>query len=136
MPTGEPIWNREFSGTLLRIPLGLYFLFAGRMKLEFIDGFIETVRSFGILPDQMAVLYGVMTPWVEVVVGIMLVVGFWTTTAAIGATLMLVSYIVAMGLFPMHPDIFNKDIILLCASLALLATGGGILSIDGFRRSG
>lgn len=136
MAAGEPIWNKEFSGTLIRIPLGLYFLFAGRMKLEYIDGFIETVRSFGILPDQMAVVYGVMVPWIEAAVGIMLVVGFWTTPAAILAALMLVSYIIAMGLFPMHPDIFNKDIILLCCSLALLATGGGVLSIDGFRRSG
>ena len=136
MAVNKPLWDVNLGGMFIRIPLGLYFLLAGRMKLEHIEGFIETVRTFGILPDQAAVLYGVMLPWMEVIIGFLLIVGFWTSAVAIVSSLMLFSFIVAVGIFPMHPDIFNKDIILLCASLALLATGSGAFSVDSFRRSG
>jgi uncharacterized membrane protein YphA (DoxX/SURF4 family) len=136
MAINTPIWDVNLSGMFIRVPIGLYLMLAGRMKLENIEGFIETVRNFGLLPDQLAILYGVMLPWGELIIGALLFVGLWTTLSAILAALMLISYIVAVGLFPMHSEIFNKDLILLGGALALLATGAGSFSIDSFRRSG
>jgi uncharacterized membrane protein YphA (DoxX/SURF4 family) len=130
----KPLWDSGIGGLLVRIPIGVYFFMAGRMKLENVGGFVDTVQSFNILPQDLAVLFGVMVPWLETIIGIFLVLGLWTTATAMVAGAMLVSYIVALGLNPVSPSLFNKDVMILGAVLSLAASGAGTLSVDKFRR--
>lgn len=130
----KPIWNPKHSGLLIRVPLGLYFILAGHMKLQNLEGFIETVRSFNLLPESLAVLYGVLIPWFELVCGIFLVIGIWTTLAAAVAAAMLLTFIYAIGVTPSNPRLFNKDIMVLGAALSLLSCGAGSYSVDEFRK--
>ena len=132
----KAIWNAQFSGLFVRLPLGLYFCLAGYLKLQNFEPFVETVRSFHLLPDQLAVLYGVMLPWIEIGTGVLLIFGLWTIIAASVASMLLLTFVLALGIFPTNPKLFNKDIILLFASLSLLASGGGAWSIDKFRENG
>jgi uncharacterized membrane protein YphA (DoxX/SURF4 family) len=50
------------------------------------------------------------------------------------ASFLLVSFICAFGVFPGSTDIFNKDIVLLAATIGLLYTGPGSYAIDGVRK--
>jgi uncharacterized membrane protein YphA (DoxX/SURF4 family) len=43
---------------------------------------------------------------------------------------MILSFVLAFGVFPGTHDIFNKDLILLAAACSLLYSGPGALSID------
>lgn len=133
----DRIGDAEFAGFFLRVPLGLYFMVAGWEKLQAPDTFVSAVRQVGVLPDKLATLYGILLPYVEVLAGGLLVFGAWTILGAILCSLMLVSFILALGIYPeIGSKIFNKDIILLSVSLALLYTGGGRFSIDRFRKNG
>lgn len=132
----KPVWKQEYGGLLVRLPLGAFFILQGIKKVEDLEAFIKIVQGYGILPDQLATLYGVLLPYVEIGAGVLLVVGLWTVLAAAVSSLMLLSFILAVGLFPIssNPNLFNKDVLLLGASLSLLATGAGAFSIDQFRR--
>jgi len=136
MKMHEPVGDACFAPLLIRLGLGSYFVLAGLLKLDDVPGFIEGVRSFNILPDHMATLYGILLPYLEIAFGGLLVIGIWTTLASIVTSLMLFSFVVAIGVFPEGTNLFNKDIILLAASLSLLYSGAGAFSIDRFRKAG
>ncbi|MBX7144695.1 MAG: DoxX family protein [Oligoflexia bacterium] len=131
-PIGNPIWGPF----LIRMTLGLYFMLAGYAKLDNIPGFIKEVESFQILPPHLATLYGILLPYMEILGGTLLVIGIWTTLAAFVISLMLLSFVMAFGVFPKGGYLFNKDVLLLAASISLLYSGAGAMSIDRFRKTG
>lgn len=130
----EPVGNALYAGLFVRVPLGLYFILAGLMKLKDQSAFIAVVREYKVLPEPLSTLYAILLPYVEVGAGAMLILGIWTTLAAIVTGLMLLSFIIALGLREHHP--FNKDVLLLGAALSLLYSGAGAFSIDRFRKTG
>jgi uncharacterized membrane protein YphA (DoxX/SURF4 family) len=136
MHFGRPLWKSDLAGVLVRIPLGGYFILIGRHKLNNMESFVATVKKINLLPDQLATLYAILLPYTEVGVGVLLVIGLWTTLASILSSLMLASFIFAIGLFPIYPEVYNKDFLLLGASLSLLASGAGAFSVDTFRTKG
>jgi len=140
----QPVGDAEYAGLFVRVPLGVYFIFAGLSKLENPMGFLEEVRKFkvivqgfSILREPLTTLYGVTLPYIEIGVGALLIVGLWTTLAAIITSLLLLSYILAFGaVVNQKPFTLNKDVLLLGASLSLLYSGAGKLSLDRFRKAG
>lgn len=110
---------------------------AGMLKLDQAPGaFVEEIRQFGILKEPLVTLYGTLLPYLEIGAGALMMLGFFTTLAAITTSLLLLSYLIAFKFFPTHPHLFNKDVILLGASLSLLFSGGGYYSVDNFRKTG
>lgn len=137
MKMNEPIGNGLYGPLFIRVTLGAYFVVAGMLKLDQAPGaFIEEVRQFGILKEPLLTLYATLLPYLEVMAGGLMILGFFTTLAALTSSLLLISYIVAFKLFPQHPHLFNKDVVLLGASLSLLFSGGGYYSVDNFRKTG
>jgi len=136
MKMHEPIGEAIYGPLLIRATLGAYFVLAGLAKLDNMAEFIAEVRKFEVLPGHLAEVYAILLPYVEISAGVLMIFGLWTTLAAITTSLMLLSFIVALGAFPKSDHLFNKDIILLAASLSLLYTGSGAFSVDRFRKMG
>ena len=136
MKMNQPIGNALYAPVFVRITLGAYFILAGLMKLDHPEALIDEIRKFGILKEPLLSLYGILLPYFEITSGLMLVLGIFTTLAAIFTSLMLLSFVIALKVFPSGGHLFNKDIILLAASLSLLWSGSGFYSIDHFRRTG
>jgi len=130
----EPIGHQVWGPFLVRVSLGGYFVLAGLAKIHNISAFVSEVQATHMLPAPFSTLYAITLPYLEVGAGALMVIGIWTTLAAILMSLMIGSFIFALGLFPNHDKLFNKDIILLCASLSLLYSGAGAFSIDRFRK--
>ena len=130
----EPIGPAVYGPMITRCVIGAYFLLAGLSKLQMLAAFVAQVKTFGVLPDNVSSLYGVLLPYVEVFVGGSLILGLWTTMVGMMASFLLVSFICAFGVFPGSTDIFNKDIVLLAATISLLYTGPGSYAIDGVRK--
>jgi uncharacterized membrane protein YphA (DoxX/SURF4 family) len=130
----EPIGDSSMGPVWVRGTVGAYFVLAGLSKLQLLAGFVAHVKAFGILSDNGSYLYGVTLPYLELFVGGCLLLGLWTTLASIMGCLMVTSFIWAFGLFPGTSDIFNKDVVIFGALLALLFTGPGAFSLDNLRR--
>ena len=111
----EPIGPATFGPFFARLGLGSYFLLAGLSKLHMLSAFIQQIKAFGVLPDNVSWLYAVLLPYLEVFVGGCLILGLWTTLVGLLASGMLISFVCAFGLFPGSSDIFNKDVVLLAA---------------------
>lgn len=130
----EPIGPAGNGPLILRLVLGAYFLMAGLSKLKMMSAFIAQVKTFGVLPGNVVELYAVLLPYLEVFIGGCFLIGLWTTLAGLMASGLLISFIVAFGVFPGGMGIFNKDVVLLAAVVGLLYTGPGLYSFDNIRR--
>jgi uncharacterized membrane protein YphA (DoxX/SURF4 family) len=118
-----------FAPTLLRIALGVYFIYLGRMKFgrdkEKVGSFFQ---SLGIGPGSY---YLKTLAFAEVIVGTLLIVGFFVQIAAlIAAIISLVSLVMAYK----HPEMkilkASEYALLLVISVTLMFTGAGFLAFD------
>lgn len=81
----------DLVGMLARLILGVVLLVAGGLKVTSPALSARAVRAFQILPYDLAGYVGYVLPMIEILVGLLLVVGLFTrATAAVGGVLMLV----------------------------------------------
>jgi uncharacterized membrane protein YphA (DoxX/SURF4 family) len=152
----DPIGDPSYGPFLVRLPLGVYFIQSGIAKMNHPQIFLDAVKQYNEIKEPLATLYGVLSPYVEFVTGVFVLIGFWTTLAGILAALLSLSFFFALGTYkhmPWSPDfvVLSKpvaaagvfpgyvprwDVLLLAASLSLLYSGAGALSVDRFRKSG
>ena len=119
-----------------RIPLGLYFIFASAAKLKMgISTFAAQTMPVAtkMLPQHLAEMFLNALPWVELSVGILLIIGLLTRVTAAVMVLMLISFtmIYFVGPLPKLPLPFNPNFVFLGTALALMLCGPGWLSLDG-----
>jgi uncharacterized membrane protein YphA (DoxX/SURF4 family) len=70
----------------LRIGIGLVFIYASIDKVVHPDQFAEIMQDYEILPKTAVNGAALWLAWLEVAVGILLIVGVWVRTAALTAT--------------------------------------------------
>lgn len=101
--------NRQSLFWLIRTTLGVVFLVFGLMKLTDMPLFAEAVRQYGILSPELGRLYAVTLPWVEVVVGALLLVGIYLRWVVLVVIAITVSFIAAtvFNLYWLHVS-FNS----------------------------
>ncbi len=84
----------------MRAALGGVFVFAAFTKISNIQAFAFAIKGFKILdPDKhghLIVSAAYTMPWVEMIAGVLLVLGLWTRAAALTIGLMLVFFIAAL----------------------------------------
>lgn len=80
------------------IALGLTLLASGVSKLRDRDGFVLGVLEYQVLPKQLAILYGRCLPFVEVLLGLALVVGVWPDVAGFASAALLLSFSIAVAI--------------------------------------
>jgi len=140
----------------MRIALGGIFVYAAYTKISNIQAFAFSIKGFKILdPDTHANLIvsaSYTMPWIEMIAGVLLIIGLCTRAAALTLALMLLIFIVALVYVIYSPSIdancscfgdkhlycgsavgwcqVIRDLILLVPAGYLLWRGGGILGLD------
>ena len=94
-----------------------------------LSGFADYVASQAPLPQVLGQAYGYALPFAEVAAGFLLIVGFLARPAAGVISLMLLSFLFALG-FGAEQGPFSKEVILLTLALLLMVTGPGGISVD------
>ena len=91
----RPVW--PWVATALRVGLGAVALVAGLAKLSDLPESVRAVRAYQLLPEGLAVLIGNALPLVEVILGVLLVLGLFTRVSAAAFGLMLVAFCIGIG---------------------------------------
>ena len=84
-------WAR-FSPLAARMILGGVFIFASIDKIIHPAAFAEAVYNYQILPDTLITLTAMILPWLELILGIFLVLGLWLPGAALLINLLMVTF--------------------------------------------
>ncbi|GIF45667.1 methylamine utilization protein MauE [Asanoa ferruginea] len=82
---------RPWLGTLVRLGLAAVWLFAGAAKVGDLSGSGRAVNAYQVMPFEVAQVIGAALPFVELTLGVLLLVGLATrVVAAVSGALLLV----------------------------------------------
>jgi len=145
----RPLWRRvrqtSDSKPLLfaRVAAGLPLLFYGGLHLIQPTGYLALLHATGILPEEVMI---VVIPLMEMVAGILVLVGVWARVGALLAVLVMIPALHTSLMLPaggspgvdstviaQAPPLWVPLMVLACA-LAVLVKGAGAFSAD-FRRT-
>lgn len=79
----------------LRVFIGLTFILSSVSKLPHHTEFVKIVESYELLPEGLAAAYGNVLPWVELILGVYLLLGIMLRPTAVVTLLIAVSFLVA-----------------------------------------
>ena len=82
---------------VLRLLLGAFFVYASLDKIERPAGFARIVYQWQVAGPLPSNLVAVTLPWIELVAGLLLVLGAWRREAALVIALLLVVFLAAAG---------------------------------------
>ena len=88
---------QSYLAVPLRIYLGLVFIAACWYKIQVPSAFALSVATYQVLPLGLVNLMAICLPWVELVVGIFLCIGFKTRASALSCAVMLCMFMVAIS---------------------------------------
>ena len=90
-------WNwAKFPPLAVRLILGSVFIYASADKIIHPGAFAEAVNNYQILPETLINLTAVILPWLELILGIFLILGLWLPGAVLLSNLLLVTFFGAL----------------------------------------
>lgn len=143
---------RDLVGLLARLLLGAVLVYAGAVKVGSPLTAQRAVQAYEIFPMGVAGAIGLALPFVEIVLGVLLLVGLFTRPVAIVSTLLMLAFVVGIaqawargltidcGCFggggfdadarEKYPREIARDVALLVASVWLVVRPASRLSLD------
>ena len=117
-------WDPKcMAPAIIRWAMGTLFLVGGIAKLGNLTGFVTgyLVPAFAktILPEGLVAVYGYALPFVEVILGGMLILGFFRNLALFVSGLTLISLAFGQILLQQHATVANIFVYILMVSAAL-----------------
>ncbi|MGB6200336.1 MAG: MauE/DoxX family redox-associated membrane protein [Candidatus Acidiferrales bacterium] len=143
--TGSLAWWLALVG---RVAVGAVFVYAAYSKLR--DSwviFAMSVDTYHMLPEWGVEFVARALPWIELIVGVMLILGLWVRWAAVASTAMaavffcanLHAYFMGMtmdcGCFGAGVQLNRRTILLLDAALVAVSLAVAILAFIARRRA-
>ena len=110
---------------MLRLLLGAVFLYASFDKILHPEAFAQAVYNYQILPDSTVNLVALTLPWLELILGLCLLSGFWLPGTTIISTGLLTVFIGAM----VYNDIRGLDIHCGCFSTEITEGPAGLSTL-------
>lgn len=90
-----PSWiQNPWLSLLCRVVVALLFLYAAIAKIDNPVGFSTQVARYELFPIT-ANLTGILFPWIELILGLSLLVGLWPRASALGISFLMGLFLVA-----------------------------------------
>lgn len=83
---------------VVRILMGLLLLVSGVEKsISPYQNFLYVIQSYQFLPSGVDVLVAQVLPWIELIIGLFLLLGLWTRAVLIASACMFLGFISVVG---------------------------------------
>ena len=80
-----------------RCVVGAVFIWSGIIKIAAPLQFAQDVANYRIFPPSLSLLIALVLPWIEVLCGLLLVLGLWSRAAALLLSGLLSGFLVLIG---------------------------------------
>jgi len=88
---------QEWATLIARLILGGVLLAAGWIKAMAPSEAQSSVRVYEILPVKVANTFGLILPWVEIGIALLLILGIWVKWSGISGGALMLLFIIAIG---------------------------------------
>jgi len=89
--------NNPILLLIFRLVVGFIFLSFGASKIGIADQFAADIAKYAIMPEFSLNIIAMVLPWLEIVVGILLILGVRLRASAIFSILLLLTFIAFVG---------------------------------------
>lgn len=110
----------DVVGLLARLILGGVFLVAGALKVTTPEAMAKATQAYQLLPHDVAAYVGYALPTIEIILGLLLVLGLFTRVAAILTSLLVVAFVIGIA------QAWARGLTIDCGCFG----GGGTVSAD------
>jgi uncharacterized membrane protein YphA (DoxX/SURF4 family) len=86
-----------YTALILRVVLGVVFIYASWHKILVPEEFARSIINYRILPGESVNLLAIVLPWIELVCGLLLVLGLFTGGSVLLVVFMMTVFLVAIG---------------------------------------
>lgn len=87
----------DVVGLAARLVLGVVLVLAGASKISDLQSSVRAVLGYELMPYSVAHLVGTVLPVLEIVVGVLLVIGLFTRVAALVGGLLMVAFVIGIA---------------------------------------
>lgn len=88
---------RDHVGLVARVVLGVVLLVAGGLKIGNPLGSARAVQAYDVMPFEVAKYIGYALPWLEIVLGLLIVLGLFTRVSALLGGLLMLAFVVGIS---------------------------------------
>jgi putative oxidoreductase len=92
----KKILTHRYLALILRLYIGGLFIYASMYKINYPAEFAEIIADYQIVPYWAVNISAVVLPWVELIIGVLLVAGIRARSAAVLAGLMMTMFALAI----------------------------------------
>lgn len=82
----------DVAGLVLRLVVGVVLVVAGWLKIDNLAESRAATRAYELLPQEVANFVGSLLPFVEVALGVLLILGLLTRASALGAAILMLAF--------------------------------------------
>jgi len=98
MKSGSRFVHNDYLALVLRIFLGVIFVYAPLDKIMEPSQFARIIYNYHLLPSELINLMAILLPWVELVCGVVLILGVQKKGSLLLLNFMLTVFMVAIGI--------------------------------------
>ncbi|MFC6707712.1 MauE/DoxX family redox-associated membrane protein [Flexivirga alba] len=98
----------EWVGVAARLILGVTYLVAGILKARELEATRMDTRAFRILSYDLANIWGTFMPFLEIILGLLLIAGLMTRMTAVLGGLLMIAFIIGIS------SVWARGIVIQC----------------------
>jgi putative oxidoreductase len=147
MNTLKKIVSNNYFLLGLRLTLGVVFIYASIDKIDKPGGFAEAIYNYRMMPHATINLMAIVMPWLELICGVLIIIGLFVRGSALLIGFMLLVFVVAIsfalvrgldiscGCFKVEGGhdlalgLLIRDVLMLIASAIVVVFGGPSFSL-------
>ncbi len=84
---------QEIIVVILRVCLGFIFVYASLDKIFQPDKFARVIYNYRLVPVETVNIFAIIVPWLELIIGFLLLLGIWVETAAFIMSVLTLAFI-------------------------------------------
>ncbi len=111
------IFNHKFIQFSARFILGGVFIYASLDKIAYPKEFASIVTRYQILPEKLAIYFAFLLPWIELFLGIFVILGFFVRESAISLSFLVMIFMIAIAIRSLSGPIGN------CGCFSITSSG-------------
>ncbi len=88
--------SNKYLLLFIRIVLGSLFIYSAALKIMDAEYFAKSLYNYRILPAETLNLFALIIPWLELVIGLLLVLGIFVKESALLGSILMIIFIAAI----------------------------------------